>query len=116
MSINDNTLKIKGIYKSFASIGVIVEDDDKVEVCLHGLTLTYKKLKSSIQTRENILRSANLILMLVVEEKNRGEDASSSQGRNSSSERVLCSNIGRDRENGAGQGHGYGYGNQNQGQ
>ncbi len=39
LSINDYTLKIKGIYESLASIGVTVEDDDKVEVCFHGLML-----------------------------------------------------------------------------
>ncbi|MCO5603021.1 hypothetical protein L7F22_057164 [Adiantum nelumboides] len=38
LSINDYTLKIKGIVESLASIGVQVEDNDKVEVCLHGLT------------------------------------------------------------------------------
>ena len=32
LSINDYTLKIKGIYKSLASIGVTVEYDVKVEV------------------------------------------------------------------------------------
>ncbi|MCO5601132.1 hypothetical protein L7F22_055251 [Adiantum nelumboides] len=32
LSINDYTLKIKGIVESLASIGVQVEDDDKVEV------------------------------------------------------------------------------------
>ncbi|MCO5604479.1 hypothetical protein L7F22_058645 [Adiantum nelumboides] len=38
LSINDYTLKIKGIIEPLASIGVQVEDDDKVEVCLCGLT------------------------------------------------------------------------------
>ncbi|MCO5613170.1 hypothetical protein L7F22_067446 [Adiantum nelumboides] len=42
LSINDYTLKIKGIVESLASIGVQVEDDDKVEVCLRGLTPVYK--------------------------------------------------------------------------
>ena len=42
LSINDYTLKIKSICESLASIGVTVEDDDKVEVCLHGLTPAYK--------------------------------------------------------------------------
>ncbi|MCO5611171.1 hypothetical protein L7F22_065421 [Adiantum nelumboides] len=42
LSINDYTLKIKGIVESIASIGVQVEDDDKVEVCLRGLTPAYK--------------------------------------------------------------------------
>ena len=86
LSINDYTLKIKGICKSLASIGVTIEDDDKVEVCLRGLTPVYKQFKTSIQTRENIPSFADLIPMLVVEEKNLGEDTSSSQGRNSSSE------------------------------
>ena len=31
-------LKIKGICESLASINVAVDDDDKVEVCLRGLT------------------------------------------------------------------------------
>src|SRR6516162_409168 len=82
LSINDYTLKIKGICESLASIGVTVEDDDKVEVCLRGLTPSYKQFKTSIQTRENIPTFANLIPMLVVEEKNIGED--SSQGKKSS--------------------------------
>ncbi|MCO5567849.1 hypothetical protein L7F22_021545 [Adiantum nelumboides] len=46
LSINDYTLKIKGIVESLASIGVQVEDDDKVEVCLRGLTPAYKQFKT----------------------------------------------------------------------
>ena len=75
LSINDYTLKIKSICESLASIGVIVDDDDKVEVCLRGLTPVYKQFKTSIRTRENIPSFADLIPMLVVEEKNLGEDA-----------------------------------------
>ena len=33
MPVNEYALKIKGICESLASISVIVEDDDKVEVC-----------------------------------------------------------------------------------
>ena len=84
LSVNDYTLKIKAICESLGSIGVTVEDDDKVEVCLRGLTPAYKQFKTSIQTRENIPSFSDLIPMLVIEEKNLGEDASSSQGRNSS--------------------------------
>ncbi|MCO5551964.1 hypothetical protein L7F22_005471 [Adiantum nelumboides] len=91
LSINDYTLKIKGIVESLASIGVQVEDDDKVEVCLCGLTPAYKQFKTSIQTRENIPYFADLVPMLVVEEKNFGEDSSSSHGRNNS-EQVFYSN------------------------
>ena len=42
LSINDYTLKIKGICESLTSFGVTIEDDDKVEVCLRGLTPAYK--------------------------------------------------------------------------
>ncbi|MCO5559754.1 hypothetical protein L7F22_013356 [Adiantum nelumboides] len=73
LPINYYTLKIKGIVQSLASIGVQVEDDDKVEVCLRGLTPAYKQFKTSIQTRENIPYSADLVPMLVVEEKKLGE-------------------------------------------
>ena len=37
MSISDYALEIKGICESLTSINVLVDDDDKVEVCLHGL-------------------------------------------------------------------------------
>ncbi|MCO5612602.1 hypothetical protein L7F22_066870 [Adiantum nelumboides] len=115
LSINDYTLKIKGIVESLASIGVQVEDDDKVEVCLRGLMPAYKQFKTSIQTRKNIPCFADLVLMLVVEEKNLCEDSSSSQGKNNF-EHVFYSNRGRGRGRGAGQGRGCGRGNQNQGQ
>ena len=110
MSINDYTLKSKGICESLASIGVsIVDDDDKVEVCLRGLTPAYKQFKIVIQTRKNIqIRSP----MLVVEKKNLGED-SPSQSKNNS-EHAFYSNRGRGRGRGAGQGRGRG--NQYQGQ
>ena len=37
MSVSDYALKIKSICESLTSINVTVDDDDKVEVCLHGL-------------------------------------------------------------------------------
>jgi hypothetical protein len=37
MSINEYSLKIKGIVESLASINVFVDDDDLVSVCLNGL-------------------------------------------------------------------------------
>ena len=48
MSISEYALKIKGICESLASINVAVYDDDKVEVCLCGLTPQYKSFKTSI--------------------------------------------------------------------
>ena len=50
LSINDYTLKIKSICKSLASIGVTIEDGDKVEVCLCSFTPEYKQFKTSIQS------------------------------------------------------------------
>ena len=75
--VNEYALKIKGILESLASICVTVEDDDKVEVCLCGLTLAYKPFKTSIHTWENIPSFLDLILMLIIEEKNLGEDLAS---------------------------------------
>ena len=48
MSINDYTLKIKSICESLASINVTIDDDDKVEVCLHGLGPQCKSFRTSI--------------------------------------------------------------------
>ncbi|MCO5558297.1 hypothetical protein L7F22_011876 [Adiantum nelumboides] len=42
LSINDSTLKIKALCESLSSIGVAVDDDDKVEACLRGLGNAYK--------------------------------------------------------------------------
>ena len=75
LSINDYTLKIKSICESLASIGVTIGDDDKVEVCLHGLMPAYKQFKTSIQTQENICNFVDLVFLLVIEENNLGEDS-----------------------------------------
>ena len=64
LNINEYSLKIKGIVESLASIGVAIKDDDKVKVCLHGLTPAYKPSKTSIQTRKNIPKFSDLILCL----------------------------------------------------
>ncbi|KAH7294527.1 hypothetical protein KP509_27G004700 [Ceratopteris richardii] len=48
MSVSDYTLKIKSICESFASIGVNVDGDDKVDVCLRGLGAGYKQFRTSI--------------------------------------------------------------------
>ena len=69
----------------------MIDDDDKVESCLCGLTTSYKQFKTSIQTQENFPSFDDLIPMLIIEEKNLGEDASSSQGANNF-EQVFYSN------------------------
>ena len=102
LTVNEYALKIKGIVKSLASIGVAVEDDDKVEVCLCGLTLAYKQFKTSIQTRENIPNFSDLISMLIIEEKNLGEDSTSQPKENT--KQAFYSGRGRGRgQSGRGQ-------------
>ena len=95
MSVSDYALKIKGICESLASINVAVDDDDKVEVCLRGLTPQYKAFKMSIQTRENIPNFAELVSMLIIEEKNLGDDSSSQKQAGSDQQQVFYSNAGR---------------------
>ena len=115
MSVNDYTLKIKNIVESLASIGVTIDDDDKVEVCLCGLGPLYKQFKTSIQTRENIPNFQDLCSMLIVEEKNLLCDQdTSTQPAGNSEQQVFYSNTSRGR--GRGQSHGRRTGNQNHGQ
>ncbi|MCO5584116.1 hypothetical protein L7F22_038039 [Adiantum nelumboides] len=40
--VNDYTFKIKALCEPLSSIGVAVDDDDKVEACLRGLGNAYK--------------------------------------------------------------------------
>src|SRR5918912_953559 len=81
LSVDDYVLKIKKICESLAAIGVSVEDDDKVEVCLRGLGPTFKQFKTYIQTRENVPGFTELVSMLIVEEKSLGEEASTSRNQ-----------------------------------
>ncbi|MCO5549891.1 hypothetical protein L7F22_003366 [Adiantum nelumboides] len=69
LSMNDYTLKIKALCDSLSSIGVAVDDDDKVEACLCDLGNAYKQFKTSICTREIIPHFLELSSLLVVEEK-----------------------------------------------
>ena len=101
MSISNYTLKIKSICESLASINVTVDDDDKVEVCLRGLGPQYKSFKTSIQTRENIPNFADLVSMLIIEEKNLGEE-STSQSKGNYEQQAFYSNTGRGQGRGRG--------------
>jgi hypothetical protein len=76
MSINEYSLKIKGIVESLAFINVYVDDDDLVSVCVNGLGKEYKPFKTSITIRENVPNFRNLVSMLIVEEKTLNEDCS----------------------------------------
>jgi hypothetical protein len=116
MSINEYSLKIKGIVESLASINVSVDDDDLVSVCLNGLGKEYKPFKTSIIVRENVPNFRDLVSMLIVEEKTLNEDCST-QNKNNVKQQTFYSNTSRSRGRGCGRGQGGGrFGNQNFGQ
>ncbi|MCO5555182.1 hypothetical protein L7F22_008725 [Adiantum nelumboides] len=100
LSMNDYTLKIKALCKSLSSIGVRVDDDDKVEACLRGLGNAYEQFKTNICT------------LLIVEEKSLIDDRVIQTGRNSSKQ-ALYAGSGRGRGCNAQRG---GRGNQDQSQ
>ena len=95
MAISDYALKIKSICESLASINVTMDDDDKVEVCLQDLGPQYKAFKTSIQTRENIPNFADLLSMLIIEEKTLGEDSCSQVKLGADQQHMFYSNTSR---------------------
>ena len=81
---------------------------------MRSLGPTYKQFRTSIQTRENIPNFTDLISMLIIEEKNLGDDAAT-QSKGNSEQQVFYSNTGRGRGRGRGRGQGGGRtGNQQQ--
>ena len=46
-------LQIKEIYDSLASINVIVEEDEMVQVCLGSLAQKFGSFRMPVRTREN---------------------------------------------------------------
>jgi len=113
MSINEYSLKIKGIVESLAFINVSMDDDDLVSICLNGLGKEYKPFKTSITVKENVPNFRDLVSMLIVEEKTLNEDYST-QNKNNVEQQTFYSNTGRGRGRRCGQGQGGGhFGNQN---
>ncbi|MCO5583686.1 hypothetical protein L7F22_037599 [Adiantum nelumboides] len=96
LSVIDYTLKIKALSESLSSIGVAVDDDDKVQACLHGLGNAYKQFKTNIHTQENIPNFLEMSLLLVVEEKSLIEDGAI-QTRSNSSKHALYTDLRRGR-------------------
>ncbi len=113
MSINEYSLKIKGIVESLASINVSMDNDDLVSVCLNGLGKEYKPFKTSITVKENVPNFQDLVLMLIIEKKTLNEDCST-QNKNNIEHQAFYSNTSRGRGRGRGQGQvGGRFGNQN---
>jgi hypothetical protein len=116
MSINEYSLKIKGIVESLASINVSMDDNNLVSICLNGLGKEYKPFKTSIIVKENVPNFWDLVSILIVEEKTLNEDCFT-QNKNNVEHHAFYSNIGRGRGRGHGQGQSGGrFGNQNFGQ
>ncbi|MCO5589383.1 hypothetical protein L7F22_043350 [Adiantum nelumboides] len=82
-AVNDYILKVKAMCESLSSIGVTVDDNDKVEACLCGLGHANKQFKTNIHTQENIPHFLELSSLLVVEEKSLINDGVIQTGRNS---------------------------------
>ncbi|MCO5554615.1 hypothetical protein L7F22_008147 [Adiantum nelumboides] len=107
--VNDYPLRIKSC-GSLSFIGVVVDDDDKMEACLCGLGNAYNRFKTKICTRKNIQNVLELSSLLVVEEKNLIEVGAIQTARNNSKQ-VLYTSSRRDRGHNAQRG---GRGNQSQ--
>jgi hypothetical protein len=107
MSINEYSLKIKGIVQSLASINVSLDDDDLVSVCLNGLGKECKPFKTSIIVKENVPNFRDLVSMLIVEQKTLNEDCST-QNKNNVEQQAFYSNTSRSIGKGRGQGQGGG--------
>ncbi|MCO5546947.1 hypothetical protein L7F22_000386 [Adiantum nelumboides] len=112
LSVNDYTLKIKVMCECLSYIGVVVDDDDKVDACLCGLGNAYKQFKTSFYTRKNIPHFLELSSLLVVEEKSLIDNGAIQIERNSSKQSLY---IGSGRRRGHYPQRG-GRGNQVQGQ
>ena len=93
LSINDYSLKVKGLADALASIGSPVEDDDLVSVILNGLSKEYDQFRTSIRTRENFPNFQDLISLLITEEMNVGSKMTS----NNVQEQAFYSDTGRGR-------------------
>jgi hypothetical protein len=57
LSVADYTLKINQICDSLASIGVNIDESEKVQICLGGLALKFGAFRTAVCTREAFRRS-----------------------------------------------------------
>jgi hypothetical protein len=48
MNINDYSIKVKNLADAFASIGVLIDDEDLVAITLNGLGKDYNQFRTSI--------------------------------------------------------------------
>jgi hypothetical protein len=73
--VADYTLKINEICDSLASIDVNIDESDKVQICLEGLTSKFGAFRTAVCTRETALSFFDLQSILLVEENHVGAAA-----------------------------------------
>ena len=84
MSINDYVLKIKALIDLLASIGSLIDNDDKVVFCLNGLRENdkWKSFITSVYVRDCMPEFDELVALMVIEEMNlQGSTSSSNQSQ-----------------------------------
>ena len=76
MSLADYTTRIKEVSNSLASMSVIVEENELVQICLRGLASKFGSLQTVVCTRENTPSFFDLQSKLLVEENHAGASTS----------------------------------------
>ena len=63
LSINDYSLKVKGLVDALASIGSPVEDNDLVSVTLNGLSKEYDQFRTSIPELKKFFQTSRILYL-----------------------------------------------------
>ncbi len=68
MNINDYFIKVKNLADAFASIGVLIDDEDLMAVTLNGLGKDYSQFRTSIAVWKTFPNFQDLITLFISEE------------------------------------------------
>ena len=79
LSINEYSMKVKGLVDSLGSIGVPIDDKDLVFATLNVLGREYAQFRTSIGVRETFPDFYELVALLLSEEQRNGGSASSQE-------------------------------------
>ena len=80
MSITTYTVKIKELCDSLGSIGVNIDDDEMVQICLGGLAPRFGAMRTAVLAREKSPSFFELQSMLLVEENHVRTRSNESEG------------------------------------
>ena len=78
LSINEYSMKVKGLVHSLSSIGAPSDDEDLVSVTLNGLGREYAQFQTSIGVYETFPDFQKLFVLLLSEEQRNGVSATGS--------------------------------------